>query len=165
MNPVNLTKPASAPTPPSAISPTAAASPTSRSRPTRELPRQELGGQGGPHRVAPHRHLPGRPGGDAGEARQEGPAWSTSRVSCRPASGVRTARTATASRPRSCWSPAAECNFSISRTVTAHRRRTATPCRPPKPPRRWMTARSPSKLVFFSRRCRQLNEGRSQLNG
>ena len=36
-------------------------------------PRQKLGGQGGPHRVAPHRHLPGRPGGDDGEAREEGP--------------------------------------------------------------------------------------------
>ena len=39
-----------------------------------------------------------------------------------PASGARTARIATASRPRSSWSPAAGCNFSISRTVTAHQR-------------------------------------------
>ena len=34
---------------------------------------KELGRQDGPHRVAPHRYLPGRPGGDDGEAREEGP--------------------------------------------------------------------------------------------
>ena len=72
-------------------------------------------------------------------------AWSTSRASCRPASGARTARTATASRPRSCWSPAAGCNSWISRTATAHRQRTAIPCLQPKPPRRWMTAKFRSK--------------------
>ena len=37
--------------------------------------------------------------------------------------------------------PAAGCNFSTSRTVTARRRSPAIPCLPPKPPRRWMTAR------------------------
>ena len=36
--------------------------------------------------------------------------------------GARTARTATGSRPRSCWSPAAGCNSWISRTETARRR-------------------------------------------
>ena len=42
--------------------------------------------------------------------------------SCRPASGARTARTATGSRPRSCWSPVAEFSSWTSRTVTARRR-------------------------------------------
>ena len=80
-------------------------------------------------------------------------AWSMCRASCRPASGARTARTATGSRPRSSWSPAAESSSWISRTETAHRRRAATPCLPPRPPRRWMTAKflssglSPSRIT------------------
>ena len=91
--------------------------------------------------MAPHRHLPGRPGRDAGEAREEGPPGLRVGQGCRPASGAKTARTATGSRPKSCWSPAAESSSWISRTETAHRRRTAIPCLPPKPPRRWMTAK------------------------
>ena len=69
-------------------------------------------------------------------------------TSCRPTSGARTARTATGSRPRSCWSPAAGYNSWTSRTVTVPRQRMAIPFLSPKPPRWSMTARSPSRRVF-----------------
>ena len=72
-------------------------------------------------------------------------------TSCRPTSGAKTARTATGSRPRSCWSPAAGYNSWTSRTVTVPRQRMAIPFLSPKPPRWSMTARSPSRRVSSPR--------------
>ena len=129
----------------------ATVSPLTRRRPgrqrlgrdRRELHGQELGRQGRPHRVAPHRHLPGRPGRHAGEAREEGPPGLRLGQAPDPqvAQGRRGQRPLP--RPRSCWSRAAGCSSSTSRTATQRRRRTATLLLPP--PRRWMTARFPSR--------------------
>ena len=99
------------------------------------------GRQGGPHRVAPHRHLPGRPGGDAGEARQEGPPG----LRVGQAADPQVAQGRRGQRPVLDRDPPGPRRQSPVLGQAERKRRTGEerrrPCLPPRPPRRWMTAK------------------------
>ena len=70
------------------------------------------------HRIV---HLPGRPGGDDGEAREKGRlVYVSGKLQTRK--WRKDGEDSDRSRPRSCWSPAAESNSWTSRTSTARRR-------------------------------------------